>query len=268
MDKKLTGLIGAAAALTTLQAAHAAAAPTQPPGAATSYRELLEPVPNALEALRADDARLAVGADEAPVGMVQFSSPSSSPSPSPVLSRLSPALFPPIPLSPPSPSPPPPSPWLRHLCAIKPCPSGKDLNRGHAAARPWSGSMSVIAAGTNLIPIAGAASPPCLRVVCRSNATVREGQYNRVGNSGVPIEHELRAGDGYILHQASQTISSAEPDGPDYKDRYTVGLATFLHATSPLPLHNLCLRIWPQIACTGTVNCPSALLASRHGWTN
>jgi hypothetical protein len=60
MDKKIAGLLGAAAALTTVTAAHATtpAQTTQIPEA-TSYRSLLDPVPNAVAALKADDARLA-----------------------------------------------------------------------------------------------------------------------------------------------------------------------------------------------------------------
>lgn len=57
MDKKLAGLLGAAAALTTMTAAQAAPATEPSPG--TSYRDLLEPVANALPQLKADDARLA-----------------------------------------------------------------------------------------------------------------------------------------------------------------------------------------------------------------
>jgi hypothetical protein len=57
MDKKIAGLLGAAAALTTMTAAQSAVAePT--PSAPLTYRDLLEPVPNALAALKADDARL------------------------------------------------------------------------------------------------------------------------------------------------------------------------------------------------------------------
>jgi hypothetical protein len=58
MDKKLAGLLGAAAALTTMTAAQAAT-PEQKTEMtpATSYRDLLDPVPNALSALKADDAK-------------------------------------------------------------------------------------------------------------------------------------------------------------------------------------------------------------------
>ncbi len=60
MDKKIAGLLGAAAALTTVTAAHAAVpAQTEGYAPAASYRDLLDPVPNAIVALKADDARLA-----------------------------------------------------------------------------------------------------------------------------------------------------------------------------------------------------------------
>jgi hypothetical protein len=64
MDKKVAGLLGAAAALTTLTAAHAAtpAQTTEP----ASYRDLLNPVANPVEALKADDARLAQKTEAAP----------------------------------------------------------------------------------------------------------------------------------------------------------------------------------------------------------
>ena len=58
MDKRLAGLLGAAAALTTMTAAQAAPAPAGP-GPVTSYRDLLDPVPNAVPLLEADNARLA-----------------------------------------------------------------------------------------------------------------------------------------------------------------------------------------------------------------
>lgn len=61
MDKGIAALIGAAA-LTTVTAAPAVSASGLAP--ATNYRELLDPVPNALNALKADetnaDAREAV----------------------------------------------------------------------------------------------------------------------------------------------------------------------------------------------------------------
>lgn len=56
MDKKIAGLLGAAAALTSMNAANAATqAPTESFRAA-SYADLLNPVPNAVAALVADDA--------------------------------------------------------------------------------------------------------------------------------------------------------------------------------------------------------------------
>lgn len=58
MDKRLAGLLGAAAALTTLGSAQAAPAPAQTLPAAANYADLLEPVPNAATILAADDQRL------------------------------------------------------------------------------------------------------------------------------------------------------------------------------------------------------------------
>jgi hypothetical protein len=58
MDKKIAGLLGAAAALGTLNAAQAAPAPTLAPSEtlrANSFAELLEPIPNAAELLKAVD---------------------------------------------------------------------------------------------------------------------------------------------------------------------------------------------------------------------
>jgi hypothetical protein len=55
MDKKIAGLLGAAAALSTIGAAQAAA-PAQTQGApATAYRDLLAPIPNAAVLLKADN---------------------------------------------------------------------------------------------------------------------------------------------------------------------------------------------------------------------
>ncbi len=60
MDKKIAGLLGAAAALTTVTAAQAATPAAQSAASApTSYRELLNPVSNAVPLLKADDARRA-----------------------------------------------------------------------------------------------------------------------------------------------------------------------------------------------------------------
>jgi hypothetical protein len=59
MDKKIAGLLGAAAALSAMTTA-AEAMPAQTQGLATpvTYADLLAPVPNAVAALKADDARL------------------------------------------------------------------------------------------------------------------------------------------------------------------------------------------------------------------
>jgi hypothetical protein len=60
MDKKIAGLLGAAAALTTMTgAAQAAPAQSTEASAVRSYRDLLDPIPNAGPLLKADDARLA-----------------------------------------------------------------------------------------------------------------------------------------------------------------------------------------------------------------
>lgn len=59
MDKRIAGLLGAAAALTAVTAAQAASAPTSELAPATSYRDLLDPIPNAVPTLKAEDARRA-----------------------------------------------------------------------------------------------------------------------------------------------------------------------------------------------------------------
>jgi hypothetical protein len=55
MDKKIAGLLGAVAALTSITSANAAAPALADPLQATSYADLLNPVPNALAELIADD---------------------------------------------------------------------------------------------------------------------------------------------------------------------------------------------------------------------
>jgi hypothetical protein len=58
MDKKVAGLLGAAAALTAMTVvAQATPAQNSELAPATSYRDLLDPVPNAVPALRASDAQ-------------------------------------------------------------------------------------------------------------------------------------------------------------------------------------------------------------------
>lgn len=58
MDKKTAGLLGAVAGLATMGSASAASLPHAPSDAlrASSYADLLSPIPNASAALRADDA--------------------------------------------------------------------------------------------------------------------------------------------------------------------------------------------------------------------
>jgi hypothetical protein len=57
MDKKMAGLLGAAAAIVTASGAHATVLPRSDAAApAASYRDLLKPVPDALAALQADNA--------------------------------------------------------------------------------------------------------------------------------------------------------------------------------------------------------------------
>jgi hypothetical protein len=57
MDKKIAGLLGAAAALVTVGGANAAEVQGNPADPGLTYRSLLNPVPNAVEALKADEAR-------------------------------------------------------------------------------------------------------------------------------------------------------------------------------------------------------------------
>jgi hypothetical protein len=59
MDKKIAGLLGAAAVLTAAGGAQAATPAQTELSPAASYRDLLEPVPNAVAVLKSDDARAA-----------------------------------------------------------------------------------------------------------------------------------------------------------------------------------------------------------------
>jgi len=59
MDKKIAALLGAAAAITTVNSAQAMTAQPAEPAPVSSYRDLLEPISNALVLLREDDARRA-----------------------------------------------------------------------------------------------------------------------------------------------------------------------------------------------------------------
>jgi hypothetical protein len=74
MDKKIAGLLGAVAAVATMGAAQGSTAsePTSnDPLAAQSYADLLTPIPNATEALVADNARLAAKSADG-VQLAQF----------------------------------------------------------------------------------------------------------------------------------------------------------------------------------------------------
>lgn len=59
MDKRIAGLLGAAAALTAVSTAQATTPQSTELAPATSYRDLLDPVANALPLLKAEDARTA-----------------------------------------------------------------------------------------------------------------------------------------------------------------------------------------------------------------
>lgn len=59
MDKKIAGLLGAAAALTTMASAQAAPSQRTEMVPATSYRDLLDPISDAVPLLKSDNARLA-----------------------------------------------------------------------------------------------------------------------------------------------------------------------------------------------------------------
>jgi hypothetical protein len=59
MDKRIDGLLGAAAAFTAVSGANATDVQGTPSSPVASYRDLLNPVSNALDALKADDARRA-----------------------------------------------------------------------------------------------------------------------------------------------------------------------------------------------------------------
>ena len=71
MNKRIAGLLGAAAAVTAMTGAQAA--PAQPaPAQPASYRDLLEPIPNAIAQLKADDAARALTDSSAKLELVQF----------------------------------------------------------------------------------------------------------------------------------------------------------------------------------------------------
>lgn len=61
MDKKIAGLLGAAAALVSMGSANATSPASATSLQATSYSDLLNPVPNAVAQLIADDTARAAG---------------------------------------------------------------------------------------------------------------------------------------------------------------------------------------------------------------
>jgi hypothetical protein len=72
MDKKIAGLLGAAAALGAVTGAQAAPAQHSQLAVPSSYNDLLEPVPNALALLIDDDAARAQAHLGAAVELVQY----------------------------------------------------------------------------------------------------------------------------------------------------------------------------------------------------
>jgi hypothetical protein len=75
MDKKIAGLLGAVAALGTLNAAQATPAPAATPAdvlQANSFADLLQPIPNAKAQLQAVDEREPAQSAEGNVQLAQF----------------------------------------------------------------------------------------------------------------------------------------------------------------------------------------------------
>ena len=73
MDKKIAGLLGAAAALGTLNAAQAAPAPAPSDVLrANSFADLLEPIPNAASLLQAIDESAPAPSADGNVQLAQF----------------------------------------------------------------------------------------------------------------------------------------------------------------------------------------------------
>ncbi|HEY2532295.1 MAG TPA: hypothetical protein VGJ20_30930 [Xanthobacteraceae bacterium] len=72
MDKKIAGLLGVAAAVGAVTGAQAAPAQRPQLAVPSSYKDLLEPVPNALALLKADDAARAQTGPAARVELVQY----------------------------------------------------------------------------------------------------------------------------------------------------------------------------------------------------
>ena len=74
MDKKIAGLLGAVAALSTLGAVQAAPTPASTTDVlqANSYADLLQPIPNAAATLKAADENAQVASSEGQVQVAQM----------------------------------------------------------------------------------------------------------------------------------------------------------------------------------------------------
>ena len=73
MDKKIAGLLGAVAALSTLNAVQAAPGPAPSEAlTANSYADLLEPIPNAAKTLQALDEQAPAKSADGNVQVAQF----------------------------------------------------------------------------------------------------------------------------------------------------------------------------------------------------
>ena len=76
MDKSIAGLLGGVSALALAGSAHAASAPVEPVNTlppAQSYAELLDPIPNAVELLKAQQtAESDAGIDQRQVELAQY----------------------------------------------------------------------------------------------------------------------------------------------------------------------------------------------------
>ncbi len=127
MDKKIAGLLGAAAALVTVGGGNAAEVQGNPADPGLTYRSLLNPVPNAVEALKADEARRGSTPKATEDGTDRYRGGASSPPPSPSCQGARPHRS----ALPSRSSSPPPSPQqlLRPLTqpqsfVVRPCPRG------------------------------------------------------------------------------------------------------------------------------------------------
>ena len=72
MDKKVAGLLAAAAALTTMTGVQTASAQEAKLASPASYKDLLEPIPNAVALLKAEDTARAQTSASAKIQLVQY----------------------------------------------------------------------------------------------------------------------------------------------------------------------------------------------------